>query len=369
MSRPTHAQAWRGFLAYLSPVRMGLAVALAVMAATLLNPIFITPYPILLGRTLFVGILALLVFSAAGQWPRQLPAWLARWVLQVVLVVCAILGGTLFVYLVAVGGDLDTLLNSDARIMGFAWIAGAGLILGPLLAMGSLYRQRDAELRSQALSFELERSELERQALDARLRLLQAQVEPHFLFNTLANVRALVETGSPQAASVLRSLIAYLRAAMPRLHDESASLADELALVSAYLDLMHLRMPDRLQFSIEVPQSLQTQRFPPMALLTLVENAVRHGIDPSVEGGYIRVGGRMDGERIVLWVEDSGVGLSGQQGGSSGTGLRNLAERMRVVYGESARLDLRENPPHGLIATLTFTPAAHMPTPPSPARP
>jgi len=298
-----------------------------------------------------------------------LPAWLARWVLQVVLVVCAILGGTLFVYLVAVGGDLDTLLNSDARIMGFAWIAGAGLILGPLLAMGSLYRQRDAELRSQALSFELERSELERQALDARLRLLQAQVEPHFLFNTLANVRALVETGSPQAASVLRSLIAYLRAAMPRLHDESASLADELALVSAYLDLMHLRMPDRLQFSIEVPQSLQTQRFPPMALLTLVENAVRHGIDPSVEGGYIRVGGRMDGERIVLWVEDSGVGLSGQPGGSSGTGLRNLAERMRVVYGESARLDLRENPPHGLIATLVFTPAAHMPTPPSPARP
>jgi sensor histidine kinase YesM len=141
-------------------------------------------------------------------------------------------------------------------------------------------REREAQARSRELQFALERSRLEKQAVDARLALLQAQIEPHFLFNTLANVQALVEAGSPRAAEVLKSLIAYLRAALPRLHDGPATLAQELALVRAYLELMQMRMPDRLQFSIDADASLQQRPFPPMALLTLVENAVRHGIDP-----------------------------------------------------------------------------------------
>lgn len=353
---PSHRQAWQAFVASLTLWRVGLTLALAVLAATLLNPIFITPYAVLLGRTLFIALLALLAFSAAGQWPRRLPNWVARWLVQVLLVTLMVPLGTLLVYLVSVGGDIGTLLRSEGRLLGFFWIAGSGLLIGPLLAMGALYRQRDAEARSQALHFELERSELERRALDARLRLLQAQVEPHFLFNTLANVRALVETGSPQAAPVLGSLIAYLRAAVPRLHNEAASLGDELALVRAYLELMHLRMPDRLQYRIAVPAELHGLRFPPMALLTLVENAVRHGIDPSEEGGSIEVSGFREapGRPLRLWVSDSGVGLTQQMG--SGTGLRNLRERLQVFYGETARLDLTENQPHGLRAEIEFTP-------------
>ena len=353
---PSHAQAWQGFVAYLTPRRIALALGLAAGGALLLAPIFVTPFPVLLGRTLFIGMLGLLAFAAAGQWPRRLPRWLARWLLQVLLVALTVPLATLIVYLVAVGGDVDSLLRSQGRVMGFFWIAGSGLLVGPLLAMGALYRQRDAEARNQALSFELERSELERQALDARLRLLQAQVEPHFLFNTLANVRALVETGSPQAAPVLRSLIAYLRAAMPRLQNEAASLGDELTLVRAYLELMHLRMPDRLGYSIDVPSELLGLRFPPMALLTLVENAVRHGIDPSEEGGRIELGAARsapDGP-LSLWVSDSGVGLT--QSGGSGTGLRNLRERLKVFYGPSARLSLSENQPRGLRAEIEFTP-------------
>ncbi|MET0517251.1 MAG: histidine kinase, partial [Burkholderiaceae bacterium] len=313
---PSPVRPWQGFLASLSLQRIALTLALAALAATLLAPIFITPYTVLLGRTLFVGLLGLLAFAAAGQWPRRLPTWLARWLLQVVVVVLAVPVATLLVYLLAVGGDVGTLLKSEGRLLGFVWIAGSGLLVGPLLAMAALYRQRDAEARSQALHFELERSELERRALDARLRLLQAQIEPHFLFNTLANVRALVETGSPQAAPVLHSLIAYLRAAMPRLQDEAASLGDELMLVRAYLELMHLRMPDRLGYAIDVPAALQATRFPPMALLTLVENAVRHGIDPSEEGGRIEIGGELraaaeEGQATMRrWVSDSGVGLT-----------------------------------------------------------
>lgn len=353
---PGHRQAWQGFVASLTLWRVGLTLGLAVLAAAALNPIFITPFAVLLGRTLFVALLALLAFSAAGQWPRRLPGWVARWLVQVLLVALMVPLGTLLVYLVSVGGDIGTLLASEGRLLGFFWIAGSGLLIGPLLAMGALYRQRDAEARSQALHFELERSELERRALDARLRLLQAQIEPHFLFNTLANVRALVETGSPQAGPVLGSLIAYLRAAVPRLQDQVASLGDELALVRAYLELMHLRMPDRLQYRLTVPAEMHDLRFPPMALLTLVENAVRHGIDPSEEGGSIELGGSRDSVSGIarLWVSDSGVGLTRQMG--SGTGLRNLRERLQVFFGEGARLDLTENRPHGLRAEIEFLP-------------
>ncbi|WP_310385420.1 sensor histidine kinase [Roseateles sp.] len=353
---PSHAQAWQGFIAYLTPTRLGLSLGLSALAALLLSPIFVTPLPELLGRTLVIGLLALLAFSAAGQWPRRLPRWLARWLLQVVVVGLTVPLATVLVYLVVVGGDIGSLLENPRRISGFILIAGSGLVVGPLLAMGALYRHRDAEARSQALAFELERSELERQALDARLHLLQAQIEPHFLFNTLANVRALVETGSPQAAPVLRSLIAYLRAAMPRLHNEAATLEDELILVRSYLELMHLRMPDRLSFSVDVPDDLRLLRFPPMALLTLVENAIRHGIDPSEEGGVIEVSAASSaaGSPVRVSVSDTGVGLT--QSSSAGTGLRNLRERLKMFYGASARLDLTENSPHGLRAELQFLP-------------
>ena len=154
---------------------------------------------------------------------------------------------------------------------------------------------------------------------------------------------------------MLRSLISYLRAAMPRLHDETSNLNDELVLVRAYLELMHLRMPDRLSYSIEVPEGLLRLRFPPMALLTLVENAVRHGIDPSEVGGRIELGGQsLKDDRVRLWCSDSGVGLTQSVG--SGTGLRNLRERLQMFYGSGARLDLTENQPHGLRAEIEFKP-------------
>ena len=191
-------------------------------------------------------------------------------------------------------------------------ITGTALLVAPVLALGALYRERDAQARNQALQFELERSELETQALDARLQLLHAQVEPHFLFNTLANVQALVETGSPRAAPVLRQPDRLpARGDAARWTTRDATLGDELALVRAYLELMQMRMPDRLEFAIDVPAELQAVRFPPMTLLTLVENAVRHGIDPSEEGGRIERAARGATRRRAApcRVADTGVGL------------------------------------------------------------
>src|SRR5262249_12965211 len=158
------------------------------------------------------------------------------------------------------------------------------------------------------------------------------QVAPHFLFNTLANVQALVDAGSPQASVVLRSLIAYLRAAVPRLHEPATTLGHELQLVQAYLELTHMRMPDRLQFALHVDEGARELRCPPITLLTLVENAVRHGIDPSEEGGRIEVDVRRRGDRCLVRVSDTGVGLE-EEGGGLGTGLSTLRERLQLVFG------------------------------------
>ncbi len=212
----------------------------------------------------------------------------------------------LAIYLASTGADQPPFYLDKERMDGFSALAGTALLFAPWIAMSALMRQRDETVRSQAVVFERERSAMERQALDARLRLLQAQVEPHFLFNTLANVRELVESGSPQASAVLGSLIAYLRAAVPRLQEPATTLGQELELVRAYLELMHMRMPDRLQFEIHADEETLAIRCPPMTLLTLVENSVRHGIDPSEEGGRIEVRVRVRDGRCRVQVIDTG---------------------------------------------------------------
>ncbi|MED5618667.1 sensor histidine kinase [Ideonella sp. BN130291] len=331
-----------------------IALVLAVVVAAALNPLFLPPFPVLLGRTLFLSMALLLAFTAARQWS---PRWLPRWMAQVLAVVIAAPLATLLVYLLSVGGNVSALLALPERVTGIVIVSSVSLVLGLVLALGALYRERDAQAHQQELRFALERATLERQALDARLSLLQAQIEPHFLFNTLANVQALVESGSPRAAEVLKSLIAYLRAAMPKLHGDAPTLGSEEALVRAYLELMFMRMPDRLQYQVEIDPALRALRFPAMALLTLVENAVRHGVDPSEQGGRIEVGARNDAAdgSVHVWVADTGVGMA--EAATPGTGLTNLRQRMQAFFGPGARLELTEQTPHGVRAELIFTPA------------
>jgi len=304
-------------------------------------------------RTVLLGLCAMLVFGLFEQWPKRLPRWIARWVLQVVSVAVVIPPATAIIYALSTRTGEPAFYKVKDRMEGFGALCGLGILLAPWMALGALVRQKDALARHQALAFDLERSELERQALDARLRLLQAQVAPHFLFNTLANVQALVETGSPQARDVLQSLIAYLRAAVPRLNDPATTFGQELQLVQAYLELMHMRMPDRLQFALHVDDAARTLRCPPMTLLTLVENAVRHGIDPSEEGGRIEVHVRRRGDRCVVRVTDTGVGLEPASSGL-GTGLTTLRERLRLVYGDEATLELGPEGSAGVSAEIVL---------------
>jgi hypothetical protein len=303
-----------------------------------------------IGHAVVMGLATTLTFGLLERYPKRLPARLPRWILQIAGVVVAVPLGVLLPHLVHMGVNMHA-AHDQAQLLSLGFVAFGGLLVAPWIALGAMVRQRDVFVRDQALKFELERSELERNALDARLRLLQAQVEPHFLFNTLANVQALVDVGSPQAPKVLASLIAYLRAAVPRMHEPATTLGQELELVRAYLELMKMRMPDRLDFAVHADPGASAQKCPPMTLLTLVENAVRHGIDPSEEGGRIEIEARVNAGRCVVRVTDTGIGLAAA-GGGLGTGLSTLRDRLALAFGGDARLHVEALEPHGVRSEI-----------------
>jgi signal transduction histidine kinase len=337
-AHPSPQRAPTRWLAGLGARRIAMALGLATLMTVLLSPVFITPFWDLLARALLIALALTLAYTLAGNWPQTLvPRWHVQMLAVVLLApVCAAVDG-----LYDTHGDVRELLANRQLMRGFHWVAFSSLSVGLIATLAALVREREAQANAQALRFALERETLERQALDAQLRVMTAQIEPHFLLNTLANVQALVEGGSPRAAPVLRSLIAYFRAAMPRLRQSRSTLADELALARSYLEVMEMRIPDRLSFSVDVPADLQAFAFPSMALLTLVENAVRHGIDPAERGGRIAIGARRDGALVRVWVEDSGVGLDPKA--PVGVGLANLRQRLQAFYGPAARLELTES--------------------------
>jgi hypothetical protein len=348
-SRPARASliGWR---------RLAVALGLALAVAALLRTHWTIGWPVLLLRTGALALAGVLVFGLFERWPPRLPGWLPRWVLQVLAVGAAMPLTTFALYVLSTRSGAPPFWADAARMQGFVGLTFLGLLVAPWTALIALVRQREAFAREQALAFELERTELERQALEARLHLLQAQVAPHFLFNTLANVQALVEAGSPRASLVLGRLVTYLRAAVPTLAEPEATVAREVELVEAYLEVMRLRMADRLELAVRVDTEALALACPSTALLTLVENAVKHGIDPSEEGGRIEVEVEVRGERCLLRVRDTGVGLQpGSAGPGSaglGTGLANLRHRLRLLYGDAAQLRVGENPPRGVSSEI-----------------
>lgn len=310
-----------------------------------------TPFQVWFARNLTVAMFSTIAFGVFERWPLTLPPWLDRWVLQVAGVMVAGCLGAAFVYALPAGGDLVTVLKDEGHRYGCISLMFTTIVVGPPIAYAAIMRRREMIAREQAMRYEVERAELQRQAADTRLALLQGQVQPHFLFNTLANIRALVNAGSPRAVQVMDSLIAYLRCSVPQLQQTEGTIAQELDLVKAYLELMHMRMPDRLHYTVECEPAASGLRCPPMALLTLVENAVRHGIDPSEEGGRIDVVARAQGSRCIVSVTDTGVGL--RHGGTGGSGLATLRERMKLAFGD-AQLRLSSIEPHGTRAVLEY---------------
>lgn len=333
-------------------LRVALGVSLIPWLMVLASGWTSGPHSLLL-RTTALALMGVLAFGVLERWPPRLPSWLSRWVAQLLGVALVMPLTMFFIYYWTTPDGAPAFWTVQDRLEGFAGLSFLGVLFAPWVALIALVRQKDVLVRDQALKLDLQRSEVERLQSESRLRLLQTQVQPHFLFNTLANIRELVQSGSAQAPAVLESLIAYLRAAVPRLDDPVTTLAQELQLVRAYLELMHMRMPDRLQFAFEVDPGAEGLRCPPMTLLTLVENAVRHGIDPGEEGGRIDVRVRVLDGRCLAEVRDTGVGLRGRSEGL-GTGLATLRERLQLVFGRDARLGVEPQQPKGVCATVEF---------------
>ena len=195
-----------------------------------------------------------------------------------------------------------------------------------------------------------------RQTMQAQLQLLQAQIEPHMLFNTLANLQGMIALDPERAQAMLDQLIQYLRATLSSSRAHSTTLAQEFALIDAYLGLMSVRMGARLAYTLELPAALRAQSIAPMLLQPLVENAIIHGLEPHIDGGQVHVSARVDAGLLDIRVSDTGLGLDAARAGSSGTGLgvANTRERLLALYGAQAGLTLAPNPPGGAVARLTF---------------
>lgn len=227
------------------------------------------------------------------------------------------------------------------------------LFMVAVIAKFFIGRARSLQKLAEEKGTEAEHHNIRRQLTEARLQALQAQVEPHFLYNTLANVQALIETDPAAANTMVGHLIDYLRAALPKMRENISTVAQEVELASAYLNILKMRMGERLEFSIDIGDQSGTRAMPPLMLPSLVENAIKHGLEPVREGGRIDIRAYIDGNRLIVTVTDNGRGMRLVNAGSDGVGLSNVRERLSALYGEAASLELQDNTPRGVVARIS----------------
>jgi signal transduction histidine kinase len=218
-----------------------------------------------------------------------------------------------------------------------------------------------AEVKAAQATETAEAESLKRQVVEARMAAMQAQVEPHFLFNTLASIDHLIETDPPRASQMQKNLIALLRASMPTMREASGNgagsgvrdLGREISVIRPYLEILKVRMEERLTTRIDVPDGLLSAEFPPMMMQTLVENAIKHGLEPKAEGGHLRVAAEIVHGKLAVTVADTGLGFGKAATAGTGVGLANIRERLQMLYGPKAVLTVAENQPSGTLVTIT----------------
>jgi hypothetical protein len=266
---------------------------------------------------------------------------------SVVPLLGVLLGMWLASFVVDVG--LRSLFRDPSAILGLATVS---IVISIVLSAIFFWRERSA-VADAALARERERTErIEREALSANLRALQAQIEPHFLFNTLANVTSLIDSDPAKAKGMLESFNRFLRASLAATRTETTTLGADAELIAAYLDVLQVRMGSRLAYRIDVPQDLSGFAIPPLLVQPVVENAIRHGLEPKVEGGEVAFTARREEGRVRIEVADTGVGFAVATRG--GLGLSNLRDRLKLLYGERASLDISDNEPAGTRVSIAL---------------
>jgi sensor histidine kinase YesM len=285
--------------------------------------------------------------NAASPWQRSNP------IRRLALAVAA--GVLIGVALVIVVKGYDRAWI-EANLATFGWNMFSAFLNGLFVSLFFYVKFRETRAEAALQRANAERHLLSRQAVEAQLKLMQAQVEPHFLFNTLASVQYLTETDPPRASQLLGHLIAYLRAALPQLRASSTTLGQETQLIEAYLSILKMRMGERLAFDVSIPATLRTHSFPPNLLISLVENSVKHGLEPMVQGGRVTIVASAGDGKLIVRVTDtgSGVGNGERPAAGQGVGLSNVRERLAALYGERAAFTLAPSPAGGAVATITL---------------
>ncbi|MET0982165.1 MAG: histidine kinase [Telluria sp.] len=214
--------------------------------------------------------------------------------------------------------------------------------------------KKRAEQQTRSANAAAERESMQRQLSEAKMQMMQAQVEPHFLFNTLASVEHLIETNPPRASAMQRSLIQYLRAVLPQMRDNTlvTNLGREVDMVTAYLDLLKMRMEERLTVDMCIPDTLRSAAFPPMMLQSMVENAIKHGLECKPEGGTLKVHADVADGKLRVTVTDDGVGFGVMPSNGTGLGLPTIRERLRLLHGDAGQLHIAANSPSGVIVMV-----------------
>ena len=283
--------------------------------------------------------------------PEQRPKWLPFLVLVLVAVTIAQYGGS-FLAGSLLGLKMSAMVPGSPRM--------TSMLIFTLSAAGVatlFFASRERLMRAEAqVAQEKARAEaIARQALQAQLQLLQAQIEPHRLFNTLANLQGLISLDPERAQRMLDQLIQYLRATLSSSRAQSTTLGQEFSLMEAYLGLMSVRMGQRLSYALHLPDALRAASVPPMLLQPLIENAIQHGLEPKVDGGHIEVVAAMDKGMLLLHVSDSGLGrVHGAGTSGTGLGLTNMRERLLALYGDLASVSLADGATAGTVAHLSL---------------
>ena len=233
-----------------------------------------------------------------------------------------------------------------------AWL----IIVASAILKITYKRTIQAEVQAAVATETADSEQLKRQVVEARMAAMQAQVEPHFLFNTLASIDHLIETDPPRASTMQKNLIALLRASMPSMRESNPAqhaLGREMAVIRPYLEILKVRMEDRLQATINVPEGLLSAEFPPMMIQSLVENAIKHGLEPKAEGGTLSVSAEIVHGRLAVTVADTGLGFGRADTAGTGIGLANIRERLKLLYGDKASMVVADNLPSGTVVTIT----------------
>ena len=331
------------------------AIAFTLLAYVFNRKIGLAQFPELFGWNIVmsnvIGFAFWIVFSALGPVIRGVNGrsfWFIA--LFYAILSTAIVTGSMWGFAL-VTGQKD-MLNSIGSLEQFFTSFVISLVISLFISI--LWKRRAEELTAQiALAEEQERvANAERAATEANLRALQAQIEPHFLFNTLANVTSLIHTKPDDAKRMLEDFIAYLRATLAATREQHSTLGGEFEMMKNFLSILKIRMGERLQVHLDLPSELHNAAIPPMLLQPLIENAIKHGLEPKLEGGSIALTAARDDDSVRIFIVDTGSGFSNKR--SNGIGLKNVRERIEKLYGARGSVLIEENLPGGTKVMVTI---------------